>query len=107
MPTPVPPAPTPVPAPSMSITNAHVLEAFSDGFTVQWTTSEASSSEVSFSDPSTGQSGVTVLDPTMETNHLVHVSGLNAGTIYNLRAISTSASGETVTSGQIQSATAQ
>jgi choice-of-anchor A domain-containing protein len=109
VPTPVPtPAPTPTPVPAMTLTNFRVLESFVDSVTVQWTTSEPSTSQVSYANPANpADSGMTAVDATMETNHVLRVPGLTSGTVYNFQAGSTSADGVTVLSTVVQGSTAQ
>jgi hypothetical protein len=86
--------------------NFSVVEVFFDGFTVQWATSEGATSQVMWMNPATGESGVTAVNATLETNHLMHISGLNAGTVYQLKAISQSAAGATAESATIEGRTA-
>lgn len=60
------------------------------GAYVSWTTNEATTSEVQF-----GEEGFThrIVDETLTTEHRVHVVGMNADTLYNIKVISTNESG--------------
>jgi hypothetical protein len=89
-----------------TITNFSVLEVFFDGFSVQWTTSEGASSQVMWTNTLTGETGVTAVDATLQTNHLLHISGLNSSTDYKLQAVSTNAAGITSASAVISAQTA-
>jgi hypothetical protein len=106
IPTPVPtPAPTPAPV-GPTITNFGVVEGFFDGFTLQWATNEGATSQVMWTNTLTGESGISAVDATLETNHLIHISGLNASTDYQLKAFSNNAAGVTTESATINARTA-
>lgn len=106
-PAPTPIAPTPTPTPSLTISNFQVLEVLSNGFTLEWTTSDLASSQVTVYDPATGQAIATAQDATLETNHVLRVTGnaIAAGATYNVQAMSTTSSGASATSGMLSATT--
>jgi hypothetical protein len=88
------------------ITNFSVVEVFFDGFTVQWTTSEGATSQVMWVNKQTGESGSTSVSSALETNHLVHISGLDSSADYDLRAVSVNSAGVATQSSVIRGRTA-
>jgi glucose/arabinose dehydrogenase len=60
--------------------------------TIQWTTNEASDSQVDYG-PTTSYGSTTTLDPTLRTAHTVALSGLTDGTTYHYRVKSKDAAG--------------
>ncbi|MBI4580783.1 MAG: family 10 glycosylhydrolase, partial [Planctomycetes bacterium] len=80
-----------------SIFNVNATNITTSTATVNWTTDQASSSQVEYG-PTTSYGNQTPLDGTPVTTHAVNLSGLASNTVYHFRVISANANGST-TSG--------
>lgn len=82
------------------ITNFIISGMTRTSVTVSWTTSLAASSQAEVKNISTGDIITTVEDTTLKTNHSVTISGLSPSTLYSVKGISISASGQRVESDE-------
>ena len=77
----------------------------SSGATVTWTTNEASTTQVQYG-TTTNYGSSTSLNSSLVTSHSAALSGLNAGTTYHFRVVSTDASGNQAVSSDFTFTTA-
>src|SRR5207302_6606787 len=83
---------TPYTTPFRSISGIAVTSVGGTSATIQWTTNEASDSQVEYG-LTASYGSATTLDPTLGTSHTVAVGGLTGSTIYHYRVKSKDASG--------------
>jgi len=100
---PPPPPSSDTTAPSISGMGASGITA--SGATINWTTNEASDSQVEYG-TTTPYGSVSALNGTQVTSHSVALGGLLAGTLYHYRAKSRDAAGTLVTSADFTFTTA-
>src|SRR5437899_4977209 len=80
------------------ITGIAVASVGGTSATIQWTTNEASDSQVEYG-LTASYGSTTTLDPTLGTSHTVTVGGLTGSTTYHYRVKSKDAAGNLATSG--------
>jgi chitodextrinase len=85
---------------TLTISNAAATSATFTGVQVQWTTSAPANSQVNYGKTSAYGSTTGVL-ATMETTHQIAVASLLPGTSYHFQILSTDASGNSATSGDM------
>src|SRR5207253_11193464 len=78
------------------ISGVAVTSVGGTGATIQWTTNEASDSQVEYG-PTASYGSATTLDPTLGTSHTVTIGGLTGSTTYHYRVKSKDASGNLAT----------
>jgi hypothetical protein len=104
-PTPVPtPVATPTPVP-LVISGFQALEKSFDYVLLEWRTNLPASTQIVYTNVANGQSGMTTLNSTPKTQHVVNVTGLERNTVYRFQAVSVSADGQVVRSLEVMQAT--
>jgi hypothetical protein len=88
-----------VPAPTVSNEEESEVSAIDATFT--WTTDIPSTSQLQYTNTSTGQNSVSTIDTLLVTSHSVNITGLTASTLYNVTPVSSSASGKSGSGQQI------
>jgi hypothetical protein len=100
-PTPTPvPSPTTTPTPSATASMVSSYNVTATGAVILWTTSTAGTSEVQYG-TTTSYGSSTPLDPIVSTDHTLPLFGLQSGTTYDYRTVTTTSSGQAITSGNM------
>lgn len=81
--------------PPIVISNVNVTNVTKTSVTINWTTDQASTTQVNYGTTSTYGSS-TLLDSSMVTSHSQTLTGLTPGTLYHFQAVSTNATGTAV-----------
>jgi hypothetical protein len=96
---------TPPPPPPPTISNVSTSGVTFSGVTVTWATSAMCDSQVEYG-TSTAYGNQSPLNPTLLTNHVVSLSGLNPNTLYNYRVKSRDNAGNMAMSANLTFTTA-